>query len=409
MRFANYKYVGKNINNLGDHVQILTVDYLYQTMGIPAEDIVYIDKDDLQVYDSESVRLPVSMPLIDYKERGIAGMFSEQIEPVFFGLTMAKDELLPEEVDYLKAREPVGCRDERTWHTVTCYGISAYLSGCLTVTLPVRKSYPEKHNKVFIIDPTVGLQNHIPHSITNDAIRDTHLFYEKIENPTQKAAERYAQYRDEAKLVITSLLHCSVPCMAMGIPVILAKDMVSYRFGWLEALLKIYTPSEYTNIDWNPSPVEYSSHKELVTMLFQKRMNGENASTEISQVHNFYMDRERKDYIVDAFLVLQKFIDNTWVDHEKEHNYAVWGLTQMADITVSYISKRYPNAKLTHVYDLQVGLKFKEMSALHPEMISSYPDEVVFVTTVSAAYKAKQFFEKINKPKHLFCILEIIR
>ena len=27
-RFANYKYHGKNINNLGDHAQIMTVDYL---------------------------------------------------------------------------------------------------------------------------------------------------------------------------------------------------------------------------------------------------------------------------------------------------------------------------------------------------------------------------------------------
>ena len=409
MKFANYKYVGKNINNLGDHVQILTVDYLYQTMGIPDVDIVYIDKDDLQAYDGESVRLPVSMPLIDYKERGIAGMFSAQINPVFFGLTMAKDELLPEEVDYLKAHEPVGCRDERTWHTLTGYGISAYLGGCLTVTLPTRKSCTDKQNKVFIIDPTEGLKNYIPDYITKNAIYDTHLFYEKIENPTQKSAERYAQYRDEARLVITSLLHCSAPCMAMGIPVILAKDMVSYRFGWLEALLKIYTTFEYTAIDWNPPPVKYDSHKKIVTELFKKRMNGENSSVEISKIHDFYMDRDRNNYIVDSFLEIQKFIDNTWVDHEKAYNYAVWGLTQMADITVSYISKRYPKAKLSHVYDLQVGLKFRGMSALHPEMISLYPDEVVFVTTVSAADNAKRFFEKIKKPKYLFCILEIIK
>jgi len=409
MKFANYKYAGKNINNLGDHVQILTVDYLYQMMGIHVKDIVYIDKDDLQAYDGEPVRLPVSMPLIDYKEHGIAGMFSAQINPVFLGLTMVKDELLPEEIDYLKPHEPVGCRDERTFNTVTSYSISAYLGGCLTVTLPERKNCPEKQNKVFIIDPTKGVEDFIPKSIAENAVRGTHLFYEKIENPTQKAAERYKMYSDEARLVITSLLHCSVPCMAMGIPVILTKDIVSYRFGWLEALLKIHTPPEYADIDWNPPSVKYDSHKELVTMLFQKRMNGEDASAEISQIHNFYMNRERKEYVVDAFLEIQIFIDNTWVDYEKEYNYAVWGLTQMADVTVSYISRRYPNAKLAHVYDLQENLTFRGISARSPKNIALFPNETVFVTTVSASSKAKQFFEEINKPKHLFCILEVIK
>jgi len=408
MKFANYCYTGKNINNLGDHVQILTVDYLYREIGIPIEDVVYIDKDDLQSYDGELVRLPVSMPLIDYMEHGIASMFSSNITPIFFGLTMAKDELLSEEVTYLKAHEPVGCRDERTYNTLTQSGISAYLGGCLTITLPTREIRPEKQNKVFIIDPTKGIKAYIPQSIGADAVWDTHLFYEKLENPTQKAIERYNKYRDEAKLVITTLLHCSVPCMAMGIPVILAKDLVSYRFAWLEALLKIYTPTDYVNIDWNPLPIKYDAHKDFIKTLFEKRMNGCDATSEIKHVHDFYMDRERKDYIVDAFIDIQKYIDNTWLDRDKPYEYAVWGLTQMADMTVSYISKYYPKAKLTNVYDLQVGLKFREIPAQHPDNIVLHPNETVFVTTVSAAESAKQYFREIKKPEGMYKTLEVI-
>jgi hypothetical protein len=409
MRFANYSYFGKNLNNLGDHVQILTIDYLYQQcMGISSQDIVYINKDNLEFYDGEPVLLPVSMPLIEYREHGIANMFSDKITPVFFGLTMAKDELLPEEVDYLKRYEPIGCRDERTYNILVNYGVSAYLNGCLTITLPMRKSCPTKQNKVFIIDPTRGIKNYIPDWLAKDAIWDTHLFSSYLENPTQTAKERYKQYSDEARLIITSLLHCSVPCMAMGIPVILGKDIVSYRFGWLEALLKIYTPSEYTMINWNPAPIEYEFHKELVKDLFFKRMYEQDFSLHIKKIHNFYMNRVRKEYIVDAFMTIQDFIDKTWLDFEKKYVYAVWGLTQMSTMTISYISKRYPNAKLMHAYDIRTGLKIYGISTLHPENIALYPDETVFVTTVSAADSAKKFFEKINKPTHMYNILEVI-
>ena len=409
MKFANYHYTGKHINNLGDHIQILTVDYLYRDMGVCADDIVYIDKDALQHYDGEPVFLPVSMPLIDYKEHGIAGMFSPKITPIFMGLTMAKDELLPEEIAYLMMHEPIGCRDERTFDTLTNAGVRAYLSGCLTVALPTRNENSEKQRTIFIIDPTVGVKRYIPQIISEDAVSSTHLYYEKINNPTLMAEERFNRYQNEARLVITSLLHCSVPCMAMGIPVVLAKDVVSYRFGWLEALLQIYTPPEYASINWNPLPVALESHKKLVKTLFNKRMNRQDATSEISCIHDFYMARNRCDYIVDAFIEIQRFIDSTWLEYSTAYQYAVWGLTQMAYMTVSYISKRYPKAKLAHVYDVQVGLTFMDMLTLHPDDISLYTNETVIVTTVGATEYAKKLFNEINKPEHMYMVLEVIK
>ena len=408
MKFANYRYSGKNINNLGDHVQILTFDYLYQKMGIPKEDIIYIDLEELGCYEGEPVRLPVSMPLMNYHEHGIADMFSGQITPVFFGLTLAKDNLLPEEVLYLKKHEPIGCRDERTFDTLSTYGILAYLGGCLTVTIEKRETDEKKQNKVFIIDPTKGVADYIPQSLQQDAIVDTHMFYEKLDNPTELANQRYTTYKEEAKLVITSLLHCSIPCMAMGIPVILAKDVVSYRFAWVEALLQIYTPNEYHQIDWEPNPIECEFLKRTIREMFQKRMLREEAAPVIQQIHDFYMDRRRKDYVVDAFVSIKEFIDRMWTESERAYNYSVWGLTQMADMTVSYIEKLYPNARLMHVYDLRVGTPFKGIRAIHPDATASYPDETVFVTAVGATEHAKRLFEKTEKSKDTFHILGIV-
>lgn len=409
MKFANYKYHGQNINNLGDHAQVLTIDYLYEEMGVKKEDIIYIDINDLQSYDGPPVKLPVSLPLINYTENGIAGMFSKNIQPVFFGLTMPKTALLPEEIKYYKKYEPIGCRDEQAYNTLRKYGINAYLGGCLTVTLPKRNVNTQKQKKIFIIDPPKNLKAYIPKEILNNAIIDTHIFYNHIENPTEEAEKRYQLYKNEAKLMITGLLHASIPCLAFGIPVILARDFVSYRFAWVESLLKIYTTSEYNQIDWNPPIVEFEKHKELVKELFIKKMRGEDASQEISYLHNFYMNRERKTYCNDVFLTIQNFINKNWYDKDKYYEYAVWGLTQMAQMTVDYISNNYPNAKLTHVYDKNINKTLNGIRAIRPDNIENYPKETVFVTTVSAADEAEEYFKKIKKDPLFYNTLKIIR
>lgn len=407
--YANYKYNGQNINNLGDHIQILTIDYLYSLMGIKKEDIVYIDINDLGTYNGKEVYLPVSMPLVNYSEHGLSGVFSSKIHPVFFGVTTPKQVLLPEEIEYFQKCEPVGCRDEQAYNTMVKYGIKAYLGGCLTVTLPKRTPDPEKQKKVFIVDVPDNFKKFIPDDIAQNAIWDTHIFYNRFDDPTKVAAERYNRYQNEAKLLITGLLHGAVPCAAFGIPVILARDCMSYRFAWLESLLQIYTPESYSSVNWNPEPVNFEEHKKQVRNLFVKRMSGQTAADEIEYVHNFYINREKHEYVNDVFFSIQNFIDTTWTDHNAYYQYAVWGLTHMAEITVDYISERYPNAKLTHVYDINTEKSFRGIKAVHPDNIAGFPDETVFVTTVSAAEPAKNFFNKIGKQQNKYKTLEIIR
>ena len=403
MKFANYYYVGKNMNNLGDQLQILTIDYIYQQMGIKKDDIVYIDMDELPYYNGCPVILPVSMPLMNYNEHGIAGMFSNKITPVFLGLTLAKEFLLPEEVAYYKNHEPVGCRDERTYQTLCKYEISAYLGGCITVVLPKRKG--SGNGKIFLIEPANGVKKYLPLEIIQKGIVDKHLFYGTMLNPKQQAIERYNQYAAEATLVITSLLHCAVPCMAMGIPVILTKDAVSYRFAWLEALMHIYTPEDYSEIDWDPKPFDYESHKRRVLEFVKKRLFDSQTDEEIRDIHNFYMMRNRKPYIVDTFLPLKSFIDSTWKNRQGTYRYAVWGLTQMAEMVVDYISKNYPNAQLCHVYDIKYAYQLSGIVAEHPENIKKYPDETVFVTTVSAQGPATKFFQELGRPEDSYALL----
>lgn len=395
--------------NIGDQIQILTIDYLYEQMGVEKKDILYIDHEDLSTYNGPPVMLPVSMPLINSSSHGMATMFSDNIKPVFFGLTMAKDTLDSDEISYYKKFEPIGCRDEKAYTIMQKYGIHAYLGGCLTVALPKRRKNSKKQNKVFIVDIPEGLKKFIPNNIEKDAEYGTHIIYGNVSNAREICIERYQQYKDEARVVITGLLHGAVPCMAFGIPVILARDYVSYRFGWVESLLNIYTPSQYADIDWSPDSLNIEDHKKVIRELFAKRMRGENADDEITYLNRFYMNRDKNEYVNDVFMTTKKFIDDTWVDRSKSYEYAVWGITQVAELTIDYISKYYPNAILRHVYDKNVNKSLRGIHAINPNNIIDYPREVIFVTAAGAAEAAKELFNKINKPKHLYSIFKIIR
>lgn len=406
MRYANYKFHARGVNNLGDNMQLIAIDLIYDCMGISKEDIIYIDKNEMSTYKGEYVVLPVTMPLIDYTEGGIRGRFSDHIIPVFLGLTLAKDRLLPQEVEYYHRFEPIGCRDERTMNTLRKYGILAYLHGCITATLPKRSTEGKTFKKVFIVDVASDVLSYIPDELKKDAEFVTHM-YEEVDDPKALMQDYYSRYKNEAKLVITGLLHCSVPCMAAGIPVIVAKNHISYRYGWLEKLLPIYDKNDLPNIDWKQLPIEYEEHKERLLKITMNRLRETyNRYNEVYELSWFYEQREKKEYIDDAFESIKRYIDSQFVDKNAEYKYSIWGLTQMSLLAVNYISERFPNAKLMHVYDTYRTVLFEGLLSQSPEEIRNHPDEIVLVTTNGAKQMAQTLFDEIGKEKNSYVLWE---
>lgn len=404
MKFANYKFYAKGINNLGDNMQLIAIDSIYETMGIPKEDIIYIDKNQLNTYKGEYVILPVTMPLVDYTEGGICERFSDHIIPVFLGLTLVTDSLLQQEVDYYRRFEPIGCRDERTMNTLRKYGIQAYLHGCITATLPRRSVEDKKFNKVFIVDVAPEVLSYIPDELMKNAEFLTHM-HEKVHDPKALMQEYYNRYISEAKLVITGLLHCSVPCMAAGIPVIVAKKHISYRYGWLEKLLPVYDENDFSDIDWNPTPIEYEEHKERLLKITMNRLRETyNKYNSIYELSWFYEQREKKEYIVDAFELIKRYIDSHFIDKNKEYKYAIWGLTQTSTVTVNYIKQKFPNAKLVHVYDTYREVQFEGLYSESPEGIRNHPNEIILVTAYGASIMAKKLFDEIGKDEDSYVL-----
>ena len=131
-----------------------------------------------------------------------------------------------------------------------------------------------------------------------------------------------------------------------------------------------------------------------------------NKYADIIDLSMFYEEREKCEYINELCDSIERHIKDNWVDKNAAYNYSIWGLTQASEAIYHYISANYPNAKLCHVYDTYKELNFEGIKSIHPDNISKYADEYVFVTTPSLSQIAKEFFDKIGKKPETFAVIE---
>jgi hypothetical protein len=170
--------------------------------------------------------------------------------------------------------------------------------------------------------------------------------------------------------------------MAAGIPVVLARKSISYRFGWLERLMPIYQLENFADIDWNPSPIYYEDHKQRLLNVSIQRINDTLGKyNSIYSVSRFYEERPKSDYINDAFEPIRASIDKVFGQREAALNYAIWGLTQISELVFDYISQNYPESELTSVYDSYRSLSFCGHATQPPDLISLGRNEVIICTS----------------------------
>jgi len=134
---------------------------------------------------------------------------------------------------YFKAHEPIGCRDHDTKDKLLALGIKAYFSGCITLTLNNPFGPEVERKEILIVDPfymfnydkkyiQYCLDILIPEKYKSDVKfvsqwrdkSDQSTIEEKIKD-SEALLDRYAK----ARLVITSRIHCALPCLAMETPV----------------------------------------------------------------------------------------------------------------------------------------------------------------------------------------------
>lgn len=149
---------------------------------------------------------------------------AHNVEPVYLSFHLDAFRSLDDSaISHLRENGPIGCRDWSTVGWLLNVGVDAFFSGCVTLTLP-RSNGPRDGGRLFVdavaSDETVE-ETHIAHETgnTRDAPFGTNL----------TEASRLLRAYGEAAHVTTSRLHCYLPCLALGTPVVFTPHNPSNR------------------------------------------------------------------------------------------------------------------------------------------------------------------------------------
>lgn len=284
--------------NLGDFFQTFAVENLYRTMGIQQEDIVDVSRYGLRDYDGEELILPLQGWFGHHVKGAEIFPMSPKIRPVFVGFHCLSKRVL--DVKSLKQWEPIGCRDEATYRLLSKCGIEAYISGCLTVTLPDAEP-DQKSGEVLLIDADAQLREMMPPELLSRAV-ELHqectgarggTYFERAAYYEAQARKQYERM-SRASMIVTSRLHCAGPATAMGIPVILAKPYFDERYTWIDLYQTLYTRKDYGNINWNAPAPNISKEKKLLLDNAAAAIRNDPQTEKLHErVHQMYLQRTR--------------------------------------------------------------------------------------------------------------------
>lgn len=323
---------GKKWANLGDPIQSYALLKLYEEMGIDKDDIIMVNRHNTKNYDGEYVLLPFNCYNSIFSSDNTFPI-SPRIVPVFISFHCATKSISNDMINQLRTYQPIGCRDEETMKILRSHGILAYLSGCLTATLPKRVTEPKKQ-KIFFVDCPKSLEKFVPEEIKKYREFATHLpniertsdekylTDEEIDNYNNTAISLLKRYEKEATLVVTSRLHAASPCMAMGIPVILVRENFDTRYSWIDKFLPLYTPDKFSEINWYPEAIKYEKEKKQLKEMFIHRIK--KSYDENSIIYNcssMYEDRDKFNYNINLINAINELPFST-----KNIKYAIWGL-----------------------------------------------------------------------------------
>lgn len=261
-----------NILNIGDYIQAVAAEQFFDHID------TYVERERLDEYKGEPIKMIMNGWYMHEPKHWPP---AQNINPLFVAFhvnSLAKDSLLaPGSINYLKKYEPIGCRDLGTVDLLKSKGIDAYFSACMTLTLGYKYKTDKNSGKCYFVDPYYILHSNDYATIIQNLIELPFCFssvkkiqkkmgksssfkdllalvsfyreYKKLfdkellleseyilhENtkfhtqfPTDEDKLNYAKTLvkkyAEASLVITSRIHCALPCLGLETPVIYVQN-----------------------------------------------------------------------------------------------------------------------------------------------------------------------------------------
>lgn len=227
------------------------------------------------------------------------------------------------------------------------------------VPTPPKKNKQEGvGKKIFVVDGSEELIGAIPEVIRKDCTFLSHATPFEVYPITHSEDERLVDlanhflnmYANEARLIITSRIHAAAPCIALGIPVILATNNADFRYAWIDKFIPIYQEEEYAHIDWYPKTPNIEAVHDLLFYFFKTAINNRCPDRDIlKKLDLLYRDRNKTEYY-------QSFRNRlvplkTKFSKNQQFSYAIWGAGCHAMFAHDLMEEMYPNATLKVVVD----------------------------------------------------------
>jgi polysaccharide pyruvyl transferase WcaK-like protein len=297
--------------NVGDDIQVVAAKRFYN-------DFKYINKYKLAYYNGEPAKIIMN------------GWFchadmdwppSDDLQPKYISFhinSAAEKRMLDEKgVSYLKKYEPIGCRDVTTLAMLKKHNIDAYYSACITLTLKRSRFTQNLKRKGVIINDIsykqtrylnkniikfilkgqfkklkkYRINNKLIKNFVSQSIDNIDITYTKHSLPLSsddrefryKTGQNLLKKYAEAELVITSRIHCALPCLALETPVIFIDDSLNHSSerSRLDGLIDFFhiiriernqlvIPKEITQLDSLKSLRNKETYKEFRDLIIRK-------------------------------------------------------------------------------------------------------------------------------------------
>jgi Capsular polysaccharide synthesis protein/Polysaccharide pyruvyl transferase len=272
-RVTGFAGLGVATDNLGDHLQIIAADRLLARLG--HEPQFRVDR------DSALADAPpggdggkIGLILNGWFKRGNAGWPPHaRFSPICVGfhLRPSKSPVLVSDrsLEFLRRVGPVGGRDSFTTELLNERGVEAFESNCLTTLFRRRVSRPQSQVETIVVSRDERLLAAVPAHLGPVTFVNHYTGDTDFEANMRAAVSLIEQYSGRAKLIITTLLHCALPAIAMGIPVVVfyplntpeghASDLE--RFSSLSTIVPVHDMESTECVDWSPAPVDLGPHK----------------------------------------------------------------------------------------------------------------------------------------------------
>lgn len=245
--------VYKESNNIGDDIQSYAAAQL-----LPQVDY-YIEREHLDIFrpiEEEPVNVIMNGWFMYNK---LGWPISSCINPLYISMHFVENDILDIGNHFLtgigsedlRRHQPIGCRDIETQKLLNSVGIDTWFSGCITLTL--QPNYPQKKEEyICLTDVPQSVVDFIKQRYPQNKIQIIKHVDEEIAMQEMSWEERFNRVKEllsvyqNAKVVITTRLHCAMPCLALETPVLLLTEKEIEEQGRFEGL---YCLTHHTSVD----------------------------------------------------------------------------------------------------------------------------------------------------------------